>query len=139
MKKKAGFIFLFSVLLSPVFTMQDGQKMKETGSLIMPDRKCSDFKTGTFRYVDYDDEIKITRNKKYQIEEGKNFKSKSKIKWTDDCTCILTLVETSNEKEKEGIGKTKMVKIILIDGDVMTVSIRDDDSKNTFKLKIVYE
>lgn len=97
--------------------------------------ECTDFKLGEFRYVDEHQDVKVTRTKKYQIEESADKKLKLKIKWISNCEYTLTLIEASDEKDKALKGKTMYCEIILIDGSTVTVTTRFQNSKFTTKMK----
>lgn len=96
---------------------------------------CADFKSGEFRYLEDHTDVKITRTKKYQIEESADRKIKLRIRWTSECTYTLTLVKCNNDKDKENIGKTMYNEIILIDGSKVTVSTKINGSRYTTKME----
>ena len=63
-------------------------------SCYAPERKCSDYKTGTFKYeafVNGDLETTVfIRSETLQIEKYKNKTDTSEVRWINNCEFILT-------------------------------------------------
>ncbi|MEP5339450.1 MAG: hypothetical protein ABJL44_14360 [Algibacter sp.] len=81
---------------------------------------CVDFKTGKFEVVDtsLNHHIIFERNKDFQIEKNQNSGAvtKCKVKWINNCTYVLTYLETEEKQAQEFIGKTLTVTITKIEG-----------------------
>ena len=79
------------------------------------DKKCSDFKTGTFEYSNqlYNG-LKVIRTDSTQTEISKKngLEIHSSIKWIDDCNYVLTITKVLNENLDSIIGKKFTVEII---------------------------
>ncbi|UTW62960.1 hypothetical protein KFE98_02030 [bacterium SCSIO 12741] len=85
------------------------------------DKKCKDFKTGTFQAADEKiSDIKIVRNDSIQIEtsEARGFENIYKVIWINDCEYKLVLM-SSNESYKTLLSQydTLNVTITAIEGD----------------------
>jgi len=80
------------------------------------DKKCTDFKTGTFKYTHPDfSEWKITRTDSTQTEisSKSGVKIYSSIEWQTPCNYILTYQKIENSKPTENlIGSQIQVEII---------------------------
>ncbi|SDG86093.1 DNA topoisomerase IV [Psychroflexus sediminis] len=72
-----------------------------------PQRKCEDFKTGTFEFETYlnGDLVKTTfiRNDSLEIEIYKNKKDTASIRWINDCEYVLKSVNPKNMAEEKPI------------------------------------
>lgn len=78
--------------------------------------KCSDFKTGTFKYTDSNSlEWIVIRSDSFQTEFNKtnNLKIKGKINWLSECSYSLTYIEVNNNLNDTILG-TK-IKVDIVD------------------------
>lgn len=77
--------------------------------------KCHKFKTGKYEYADFRyKDVKISRTKSKQIENGKTFKAKYKVTWPSPCEYNMTYYWVREKENKPLLGKTINVKIIGI-------------------------
>jgi len=99
---------------------------------------CSKFKTGTFVYVDSNNQgTKIIRNDSIQIESNdkNDIKIVTTVKWASDCEYVLTYKDIENYPKKDQIiGKKINVKIIGTKNDTYICHATSDaiDSKIKF-------
>lgn len=118
--------YLYFLLIIPLFNCS-AQK-----------NNCSNFKTGTFEYIDNDNnKHTIIRNDSIQTEFNKknNIKIITTVSWVSDCEYILTYKDIENySKKNKVIGKKIVVKIIDIkDNTYIAQAISDAiNSKITF-------
>lgn len=100
-------------------------------------KKCSDFRTGTFKYLDKDlDHITITRNDSIQVEYNSkdDITITTNVEWTSPCRYILTYKDVTNyEYQDEIIGKKIYVEILETDSSTYTsqFSSSTTESKTT--------
>ena len=94
------------------------------------EKNCSDFKTGTFKYVDgnHPDWI-IVRNDSIQVEkeEKTNIELQGRLKWKSDCEYSLTYTKISDTSNRELIGKKINVTIINIADDIIEYEAEMND------------
>jgi len=109
-------LFLFLVLaLSSVSTYA-----QDTSSSSAP---CEIMHSGKFMDADDDDPSAYLIIDGSELSEYSNFGkniSKSHIKWNNDCSYTLTLLETNVPDLKEVVGKKMKVDILDVDGDTIT-------------------
>ena len=77
--------------------------------------KCSDFKTGNFKYVNPTlSDWKIFRNDSIQIESSiaTGIEVTGKVKWKSECEYEIIYVKTNHPKLQKMIGKKVEVKIL---------------------------
>lgn len=91
-------------------------------------KKCSKFKTGTFKYEDpASKNITITRNDTLQIENNLRDKVKitTSVKWLSKCKYVLTYIDVTNYPYRdEIIGKKIFVSIINTEGNRYTARVK---------------
>lgn len=79
------------------------------------DLECKKFHIGKFEIIDnkINHHVIFERDTEFQIETNQNSGAitKCKIKWLDDCTYVLTYLESNEEAAKKFIGKTLTVTI----------------------------
>ena len=91
--------------------------------------KCSDFKTGNFKYVNPTlSDWKIFRNDSIQIESSiaTGIEVTGKVKWKSECEYEIIYVKTNHPKLQKMIGKKVEVKILNIKNDTITYEITND-------------
>ncbi|KAF2330690.1 hypothetical protein [Flavobacterium daemonense] len=104
---KIIFIFLLCILTSAVFSQE---------------KKCSDFKVGTFSYNNLAlKRYKVVRKKTVQIETDTitGLVLEGSIKWKSDCNYVLTYTKVSNMALKKLLGQKINVEIINVFGNVI--------------------
>jgi hypothetical protein len=73
----------------------------------MPERNCSDFRTGTFEFkYKVNDEEKtshFTRTEDLQIETYDNKIDSSKVRWINDCEAIFKTINPKNRAERKDV------------------------------------
>jgi len=79
-------------------------------SCYQPERNCTDFKTGTFRF-DYEvkGELKsgtFTRDSLYSIEHHDNTIDSATVKWVNDCEFILQDLKTKTSIQMKILSTT---------------------------------
>jgi len=100
-------------------------------------KNCSNFKTGTFKYLDNNpEEVIVIRNDTSHIEINKRYNTKiiSDVEWVSDCEFIITPKEFINYPD-ERISKPISVQIIESKGKTF-VCMAEDDSLS-FKIKMM--
>ncbi len=117
------FIFLFLFLLTSCYKVE---------------RKCSDFKNGTFEYsyIENGNEIKgsIIRNDDLQIESYNKKIDSSSVRWINDCEFVAKLIHPKSKKEESSIH----IKILTTTKDSYTfeyyiVGEKDKKQRGTAK------
>ena len=101
------------------------------------EKKCSDFKTGNFKYLNPNlADWKITRNDTLQIETNtaNGLKVSGTIKWKSDCEYEMVYVKTNYPKLQKMIGQKVNVKIISIKNDTITYQATSDTIKKESKM-----
>ena len=72
-----------------------------------PDRKCADFKTGTFEFQTYlNGELvtsKFVRNDSIEIDYFQGKSDTSSVRWLNDCEYILKNLNPKNRAERQPI------------------------------------
>ena len=85
------------------------------------EKKCLEFRTGEFRYVDDNMPEKIIRNDTLQIEINTkdNIEVHSLIEWTSDCEYVMTYKKILNYPDdvSDVIGKKIFVTILETKGN----------------------
>ena len=94
------------------------------------EKKCSEFKTGEFRYAKKNMPEKIVRTESLQIETNPNDKIviKTVIEWTSECEYVMTYSEILNHPKdvSEVIGKKIYCEIIETNGNRVKVHAKSD-------------
>ena len=94
------------------------------------EKNCLDFKTGNFVYVDKNQPEKITRTENLQVETNPNtgIVIHSSIKWTSDCSYILTYEKILNctDDVSHMIGQKIYADIIETKGNKMKVHVKSE-------------
>jgi len=95
------------------------------------DLKCSDFKTGRFRYADSSTVITRTETHQTEVNPDKGYEIYGYIDWISECEYVLTwgkktYVNPPKTKERNMAGEEIHVKIIKIEGNTMTYSAKFD-------------
>jgi len=94
------------------------------------EKKCSDFRTGEFRYVKENMPSKIIRTDSLQVETNPNDKIvlKTSIEWKSECEYVMTYSEILNHpKDVSGvIGKKIYCEIIETNGNRFKVHAKSD-------------
>lgn len=101
------------------------------------DKKCTDFKTGSFKYIDQSlSDWKVTRNDTLQIETNiKNGMTvEGSVKWKSDCEYGLIYTKTSYPKLQNMIGKKVEVIITNIKNDTLTYLAKGDGEQMESKM-----
>jgi len=84
-------------------------------------QECEKLRNGTFLLIDerVNYEGKITREDSLQTEinQKTGHFTKGSIEWIDDCTYVMTYLETNSPMSKPFIGKKLTTNVIKIDGD----------------------
>ena len=99
--------------------------------------KCSDFKTGNFKYVNPTlSDWKIFRNDSIQIESSiaTGIEVTGKVKWKSECEYEIIYVKTNHPKLQKMIGQKVNVKIISIKNDTITYQATSDTIKKESKM-----
>ena len=72
-----------------------------------PQRKCLNFKTGTYRFSTVVDGDTLTtifeRNETHEVEYFENQQDTSTIRWINDCEYILKKVNPKNRAEEKSV------------------------------------
>lgn len=93
------------------------------------EKKCADFKTGTFEYSDqlYSD-LKVIRTDSTQTEinEKNGLEMHSSIKWIDDCNYVLTITKVLNADLENVVGNTIEVEIFETKSDSYKLKSKSD-------------
>lgn len=99
-----------------------------TFSTLAQELKCSDLRTGTFKYANKQLKDIITRTDSTQVEISPidNAEIHSSIEWTSDCEYILTYKKILNWKDdvSDVIGKKLFCKILDIKGDRIKMYVK---------------
>lgn len=94
------------------------------------EKNCLDFKTGNFVYLDKNQPEKITRTENLQVETNPNtgIVIHSSIKWTSDCSYILTYEKILNcpDDVSHMIGQKIYADIIETKGNKMKVHVKSE-------------
>ncbi|NHM05205.1 hypothetical protein [Flavobacterium celericrescens] len=101
------------------------------------EKKCSDFKTGNFIYVNPNfSDWKVTRNDSIQTETNiaNGLEVSGKITWKSDCEFEVAYVKTNHPKLQKMIGKKVEIKIIGISNDTITYEAKDENLKMESKM-----
>ncbi|WP_430411991.1 hypothetical protein [Kordia sp.] len=92
------------------------------------EKKCADFKTGEFRYVDKNMFDKIIRTDSLQTETNPDDNTivKTTLEWTSECKYVMTYSEILNyKKDVSGIiGKKIYCEILEINGNRIKVHVK---------------
>ena len=86
--------------------------------------RCTDFKTGTFRFVDPKfKRFKVVRNESTQTETDSvtGLAITGDVDWTSDCSYKVTYTKASDPKYASVIGTSSRVQILAIFDDKLTV------------------
>jgi len=92
MQKVVSFVFLLVML---------------TSCFEVPERRCSDFKTGTFKFEMEVNGVKKsttfvrTENQEIDFFEGKS--DTSSVRWINDCEYIIQKINPKNRAEKKAV------------------------------------
>ena len=109
-----------------------------TFSCCAQEKKCTDFKTGTFKYTDqlYSD-LKVIRTDSTQTEiNSKNgLEMHSSIKWINDCNYVLTITKVLNADLENVIGKTIEVEIVETKSDIYKLKSKSDAGNLELELR----
>ena len=93
-------------------------------------KKCSEFKTGKFKYLEKNRIEKIVRTENLQIEINPKtgVEIHTKIKWKSDCEYVMTYEKILNYSKDTShvIGKKIFVEILETDGNKMRVRAKSD-------------
>ncbi len=94
------------------------------------EKKCSDFKTGEFRYIKENMPETIIRTDTMQIETNPNNKIvvMTSIEWTSDCEYVMTYTDILNyPNDKSGIlGKKIYCEIVETNENRVKVHAKSD-------------
>lgn len=89
-------------------------------SCYQPERKCADFRTGTFKFQSYLNgelvETRFTRNDSIEIDYFQGETDTSSIRWINNCEYILTNLHPENRAEE----KPLYIKILTTKGNTYT-------------------
>ena len=100
-----------------------------TFSCCAQEKKCMDFKTGTFKYADqlYSD-LKVIRTDSTQTEINtkSGLEMHGSIKWINSCNYVLTINKVLNADLENIIGKTIEVEIIETKSDSYKLKSKSD-------------
>lgn len=91
-------------------------------SIFAQEKKCSDFKTGTFKYSKEEyKKYKVERHNSIQIETDTitGVKMEGSISWKSDCEYELIYTKVSEPKYAKAIGQKLKVEIIKITGNTV--------------------
>jgi hypothetical protein len=91
-------------------------------SVFAQEKKCSDFKTGNFKYSKQEyKKYKVVRYNSIQIETDTitGVKMEGTINWKSDCEYELTYTKVSDPKYAKAIGQKLKVEIIKITGNTI--------------------
>ncbi|RYZ17031.1 MAG: hypothetical protein EOP49_51070 [Sphingobacteriales bacterium] len=92
---------------------------------------CFDAHTGIFEVAAHRELVTVKRTDIEQIDYiGEQF-MRYILKWTDDCTCTLRLVETDIESAKPLVGATFIMVITSVKGDRFRISTTHPDETVT--------
>lgn len=89
-------------------------------SVFAQEKKCSDFKTGTFKYSKEEyKKYKVVRYDSTQIETDTitGVKMEGSISWKSDCEYELIYTKVSEPKYAKALGQKLKVEIIKITGN----------------------
>lgn len=104
------------------------------------DLSIDDFRTGIFEYTSgYYRGGKITRTKKWQIEEYPHLhlKLKFRVRWISDFEYHLTCTKLSDPTTACMLGQTIKVKILGIKDDGFTVLLENDKHFETVEIRML--
>lgn len=97
------------------------------------DRKCSDFKTGTFKFEALvGTELfttTIVRNDTLEVDYYQGKADSSSIRWINDCEYIIKKINPKNQAEKKAI----QIKILSTSADEYTFEFREVGKVNASK------
>ena len=103
------------------------------------EKKCLDFKTGEFVYVDKSMPERIIRNDSMQIEINPKtgVEIYTSIKWISDCEYVLTYKKILNHPNDVSymIGKKILVDIISTKENKYTAFVKSDNVKSLIEFK----
>lgn len=85
-----------------------------------PERRCADFKTGTFQFESYlEGELvksQFIRNDSIEIDSFRGKTDTSSVRWINDCEYIISNLNPKNRAEEKPIH----IKILTTQGDSYT-------------------
>ena len=94
------------------------------------EKKCSEFKTGKFVYVDKNRPEKITRTENLQVEINPEtgVEIHTRIEWKSDCEYVMTYEKILNHSKDVSsvIGKKIYVEILETYGNKLKVHAKSD-------------
>ncbi len=97
------------------------------------ERKCSDFKTGTFEFEALSGtevfKTTIIRNDSIEIDFFKGKSDTSSIRWINDCEYVLEKIHPKNQAEKKAI----LIKILTTDKNKYTFEFSEVGKTKTSK------
>lgn len=97
------------------------------------ERKCVDFKTGTFEFEALvGTELfttTIVRNDTLEVDYYQGKADSSSIRWINDCEYIITKINPKNQAEKKAI----QIKILSTSNDEYTFEFREVGKVNSSK------
>ena len=85
--------------------------------------RCTDFKTGTFRFVKPElKRFKVVRDNREQVETDSvtGLTIRGNVKWTSDCSYKVTYTKVSDSNYSSVVGATSNVKILAIFDNKLT-------------------
>lgn len=124
LKNNIKFIFGLIFLINP--------------SIFAQEKKCSDFKTGNFKYSKEEyKRYKVVRYDSTQIETDTitGVKMEGSISWKSDCEYELIYTKVSEPKYAKAIGQKLKVEIIKITGN--TVLCRTEGGGITLEIEMI--
>ena len=110
---KQVYFFLFAVLLTAGLTGCEPAKKD----------RCTDFKTGTFKFLKPGYEqftIVRTENEQTEIDSVSGLRITGDVNWTSDCKYTVTFTKVSDPKYESVIGTKTDVQILAIFDDRLT-------------------
>jgi len=89
-------------------------------SCYQQERKCTDFRTGKFKFEHQIDQAKkvtfFERNDSIEIENFEGKIDSSRVRWINDCEYVLHKINPKNKHEQKGVH----IKILTTKGDTYT-------------------
>ncbi len=107
-------------------------------SVFAQEKKCSDFKTGYFKYPKEEyKKYKVVRYDSIQTETDTitGVKMEGSISWKSDCEYELTYTKVSEPKYAKAIGQKLKVEIIKITGN--TVLCKSEGGGITLEIEMI--
>ncbi len=89
-----------------------------------PKNRCTDFKTGTFRFLSPEfKRFKVVRNESEQTETDSltGLSITGDVDWTSDCSYKVTYTKVSDPKYASVVGTSSTINILAIFDDKLTV------------------